>query len=119
MAKMISQFATVVLKQKPDSKVTCKYPDIGKESKEMQAYIKISCQLHMMGRESDGKKIKKHFDPNDYVDRAQFGTILSRMLRDGKYNTKDSIGWYKLHLQALKKKSIMTKIDQPFIDELR
>jgi hypothetical protein len=44
------------------------------------------------------------------VDRAQFGTILSRALGNA-----DESGpfYYSKHLEALKAKGIMTKIDNP------
>lgn len=49
------------------------------ESEEMQEYAILSCQLGLMGQ-----NITK-FRPNDIVTRAEFGTILSRMLRGDKY----------------------------------
>jgi hypothetical protein len=39
-----------------------------------------------MGLENDGLTPKKNFDPNQEVNRAQFGTILSRLLRTNKYD---------------------------------
>jgi len=70
-----------------------------------------------MGFESDGITVKKHFDPMDQVDRAQFGTILSRLLRAGKYNGGNP--YYAKHLNALKNAGIMTKIATPLQKEIR
>jgi len=53
-----------------------------------------------MGYESDGIRTKKDFDPNGIVDRAQFGTILSRLLRGNKNNGGDP--YYQKHLDTLK-----------------
>jgi hypothetical protein len=33
-----------------------------------------------MGLHSDGIQVKDNFDPNDQVTRAEFGTVLSRLL---------------------------------------
>jgi hypothetical protein len=72
-----------------------------------------------MGRESDGKKTKKNFDPNDFVSRAEFGTVLSRLIFDGKYNTGNARARYVDHLQNMKKISIINDISKPAMKELR
>ena len=71
-----------------------------------------------MWQESDWVTPAKSFNPNDYVTRAQFGTVLSRLLFGDVYNIKDESKvymnawfWYKDHLEALKRYWIMTKID--------
>ncbi|MEI6117850.1 MAG: hypothetical protein WCP92_00935 [bacterium] len=53
------------------------------------------------------------------VTRAQFGTVLSRTLYKDAYNTSTATTWYQRHLEALKEKGIMTKIDNPTIEEIR
>jgi hypothetical protein len=70
-----------------------------------------------MGLESDGVSVKNTFDPNQEVDRAQFGTILSRLIRGNKNN--DVEVYYQKHLKALKKEGIMNKIETPNIKEMR
>lgn len=57
------------------------------------------------------------FDPNGVVTRAQFGTVLSRALREHMFDGADP--YYKDHLQALKDMGIMTKIDTPSANEIR
>jgi hypothetical protein len=54
-----------------------------------------------MGREADGSKTKKTFDSGESMTRAQFGTILSRLLYGDRYNTKDFKKRYQKHLEAL------------------
>jgi hypothetical protein len=61
--------------------------------------------------------LRKTFDPNQTVDRAQFGTILSRLLRGNENN--GGTPYHQQHLAALKKSGIMTKIDTPNQKELR
>ncbi|MEI6673192.1 MAG: hypothetical protein WCL02_08000 [bacterium] len=74
LAKMMTMFTIQVMGIFPDThKVGCdKFTDIENQSDEMKFYIKTSCQLDLMGLEPNGKTPKKVFDPNDYVDRAQF-----------------------------------------------
>ncbi len=48
------------------------FDDVADLNEEMKFYTKTACQLDLMGLESDGKTPKKSFDPEDYVDRAQF-----------------------------------------------
>ena len=79
MAKMISNFAVNMLGMKPDTSKSCVFTDIYKESNEMQFYIKLACQLGLMGLNVDGT-INATFHPTDTVTRAQFGTVLSRMI---------------------------------------
>ena len=79
---MITQFAVKILNMKPDTALTCSFPDIQNETAEMRFYIKIACQLGLMGFKSDGKSLKEKFNPNNIVTRNQFGTVLSRVLYD-------------------------------------
>jgi hypothetical protein len=69
---------------------------------EEKAYVKLGCQLEIMGMESDGITPMKNFMPERIVNRAQFGTTLSRLIFGRKYNGTDPY-WYSKHLWALKK----------------
>jgi hypothetical protein len=53
---------------------------MGNQSEEMQLYAKLSCQLGLMGQNVET------FKPNDIVTRAEFGTVLSRILRGNENN---------------------------------
>ena len=116
LAKMITQFAVKVMKMKPDITKTCSFSDIWNETAEIQLYIKTACQLGLMGYDDNGKQ-SETFNPFGIVDRAQFGTILSRVLRGTKYNWGDP--YYVKHLNALKADWIMTNISQPLVSEIR
>jgi hypothetical protein len=87
----------------------------------MKFFMKTACQLDLMWLEPDGKTPKKKFDPNQYVDRAQFGTILSRLVYGDQYNVYDweTFKRYEKHLRALYEDSIIKKIDTPFMRERR
>ena len=111
MAKMISNFAITLGGFTPDTIKQCAFDDVANQSAEMRFYIRISCQLELIGINMTS------FDPNGEVTRAQFGTILSRLIRGSIYN--DGIPYYTSHLNALKLAGIMTQISNPSMKELR
>ena len=57
------------------------------------------------------------FDPNSEVTRAQFGTVLSRLIWGTTYN--NTTPYYLSHLNALKNAGIMTIISDPSMEEIR
>ena len=65
----------------------------------------------------------QNFKPNKLLDRAEFGTIVSRLLRWDKYNKPNATSinkYYTEHLDEVKKENLITKIDNPeAIKELR
>lgn len=123
LAKMMTMFTIQIIGIYPDThKVGCDvFADSGHLSDEMKFFTKTSCQLNLMGLEPDGQTPKKLFDPEWLVNRAQFGTILSRLIYGDKYNvyTGETYTWYEKHLRALYEDSIMTKIQDPFMLEKR
>jgi len=113
-----------VLKRTPDTSMNCNFTDIGKETKELQIAMRESCQLYAMGMKSDGLIPKTTFEPNDFVTRAQFGTILSRILFWWQYNLSEKeilerVPYYQKHLAALKSYNIMTKISNTQMLEIK
>ncbi len=111
MAKMISTFAIKLGWLTPNTKTPCNFSDINTQSTEMKVYIKLSCQLGLMGIGTT------KFNPADEITRAQFGTILSRLIWRTKYDGGSP--YYTLHLNALKRAEIMTQISTPTMKELR
>ena len=116
LAKMISNFAINIGGRTPDTSLDCDFVDVSHQSEELQWYITLACQLGIMGINTDGTP-NTQFNPNDVVDRAQFGTILSRVIWWAVYN--DGNPWYSLHLNALQTANIMTLISQPYKGEIR
>ena len=112
LAKMIAQYAVNVLKKDVKNTSNCVFLDVPKD-KDLLSYVNTVCQLWLMG-----KNTGQLFDPGAIVTRAQFWTILSRLLR---WSTFDGVGdaRYKSHLMALQKQWIMTKIDIPTMHEKR
>jgi hypothetical protein len=70
----------------------------------------LACQLNIMGINPDTTPIND-FMPKKEVSRAEFGTVLSRLLYGEKYNLGET--YYSEHLKALKNNGIMTQIDTP------
>ncbi len=95
------------------------FNDISGESLQTKEYIKKACRYGLMGLHSDGIVPKDQFNPYQEVTRAEFGTVLSRFIWKWDYNTEDATLYYSKHLDNLKKIGIMTKIDVPFMKELR
>lgn len=84
-AKIASEFAIKALHLKPDETRICEFDDIENEIDELQYYMKISCQLGIMGLDYYGNP-DTIFNPNHFVTRDQFVTILSRLLFRWQYN---------------------------------
>lgn len=119
LAKMLSQYAVQQLGLTPDTDKDCSaFADsITSQSKEIRNYMIMSCQLNIMGINPDTTALND-FRPNDTVTRAEFGTVMSRILWGSKYEVKDGSEWYAGHLQALKNTKII-KDTSPATLELR
>lgn len=117
LAKFLSVFAVKVLDMKPDTTRVCEFADMSKESFEMQWFARMACQLGIMGLKQDGTP-DTVFNPNQIVNRAIFGTALSRLIYRWENNSTTGI-WYQKHLNALQKDEIMTQINNPMAEEMR
>jgi hypothetical protein len=117
LAKMMAIFAMNVLKKQPDTTKKCEFTDIAGFDQESQKYIKLACQLGIMGVDANKNPLKT-FNPEASVTRAVFGTTLSRTMRWTKYN-QDTNDRYQKHLETLQIKKIMKQIDKPQNRELR
>ena len=112
LAKMISNYAINILWQQRDVNKVCKFDDVSDNlNSQYDNWITYACQLWLMG--SDIEK----FRPNDWVTRAEFGTVLSRTLRWAKNEWWSP--YYENHLKALKSEWIMNNISSPNSNEIR
>ena len=111
MAKMVTNFAVNVLWREIPSEIPaeCSWWDTDWESEEIKDYAEKSCALWVMWI------YVEDFLPNKYVDRAEFWTILSRVIWWDKYNVIDTNNrpYYVEHLKNLSEIGIMTQIDNP------
>ena len=109
LAKMVVNYATNVLWQEIPDKIPsyCRWNDrrTDRESEEIKDYAVKSCALGLMWLDMD------KFLPNMEVTRAQFWTIMSRLLWWKKYAWWTP--YYRKHLNALKENNIMTQIENP------
>ena len=109
LAKMVVNYAINVLWQELPEKIPsyCRWNDNKKdwESEEIKDYAVKSCALWLMWLDMP------KFLPNLEVTRAQFGTIMSRLLWWKKYAWWTP--YYRKHLNALKENNIMTQIENP------
>jgi hypothetical protein len=93
---------------------------VNKMDSEEKQYVEQACSLQIMWRKNDKKSLIEYFNPHKPVTRAEFGTVLSRLLYGDTHNWDLSPEWwYKNHLLALQKNNIMKKIDTPLGNEIR
>ena len=92
-SKIISQFATKIMKQDINTNNKCDFSDLYDiDSKELQSFIIKSCQLGIMWVNGTNDE-KIAFRPNDNVTRGEYVTVLSRMMYGMKYELpKNQVG---------------------------
>jgi hypothetical protein len=123
LAKMVVNYVVNVLWREMPTQIPshCKWNDDSslRESKEIRDYAEKACTLWIMWIRMKENK----FRPKDVVTRAEFGTVLSRILWWDKYDVKNatkSNPYYVKHLNALKENGIMAQIQHPTeVKELR
>ena len=115
MAKMMVQYAKSMGKT-ADTSVKVNFSDIAGQSTELQGYIEEAAQMGLMGLNSDGSVATK-FNPTGVVTRAQFGTVLDRVINGDANNGSEP--YYAAHLSALKAAGVMTNISTPNANEVR
>ena len=114
MAKMIVNFSKNILNKtqiRVNDEADCKFEDEKDITKELVSSVKEACELWLMGQ-----WVKK-FEPKETLSKAQFWTILSRVLWWDTYDWWTP--YYLKHLNALKEAWIMNNIDNPEEKEVR
>ncbi len=106
-AKMMANYAINVLGKTPDNSKACDFSDMTDQSNEMKLYAETACKLGLMGLETDGVTPATEFNPNDYLDKAQFATILSRLLYN-EANNGNTECRYCDHVAALQDAGVIT-----------
>ncbi len=113
MAELVVRFTENVLGRKvPPIPSYCKWWDPERDwwKPNAKMYAEKSCALWVMWIRM------QNFLPNKILDRAEFWTILSRLLWWDKYDVVDATAtklYYTRHLWALNREWIMTQIDNP------
>ena len=112
LAKMISNYAINILWEQPNKTWDCLFKDVSSElNNKYNNWITNACKLWIMWQNI------KNFRPNDPVSRAEFWTVLSRVLRWNKNEWWNN--YYENHLKALKHEWIMNNISAPTNKEMR
>jgi len=121
LAKMVSNFARRVLSVSYVFDATCTsdvFVDTKDRSDEQRDYVEQACSLHLMGRRNDTGWIIEQFRANDVVTRAEFATVISRLLYGEKNNGTAWEDRYKQHITALYDNGFLKDITAPFVDEV-
>ena len=105
MSKMIAVFVMNTLWGTIDASRQCSFSDTKDLDPVLELSVQMACKLWVMWQWIT------EFKPNDSMTRAQFWTILSRLLRWSKNDGGDP--YYVNHLNALKKVGIMKKVSYP------
>lgn len=106
LAKIMSVYAMKEYHLKPLRAAAVNYKDVNTDLGDLADYIQLAYQLQIMGINADGTPIQA-FEPHKLVSRAEFATVLSRVIWGNKHNVSGD-DRYSAHLQALKKYEIIT-----------
>ena len=106
LAKIMSVYVMKEYHLKPFKAGAVNYKDVNADLGDLADYIQLAYQLQIMGINADGTPIEA-FEPHKLVSRAEFATVLSRVIWGNKHNISGDYR-YSAHLQALKKYKIIT-----------
>ena len=106
LAKIMSAYAMKEYHLKPLITGAANYKDVNADLGDLADYIQLAYQLQIMGINADGTPIQA-FEPHKLVSRAEFATVLSRVIWGNKHNISGD-DRYSEHLQALKKYRVIT-----------
>lgn len=119
LAKILSVFAQKFLDKKVvENKVGCEFADKAEAAGDLANYMKLSCELEIMGLHADGKTPLVNFMPNKFVSRAELATVFSRVLNGNKYDNNDGNAYWTKHMEALKEAGILS-VTTPTIHDTR
>jgi len=110
LSKMIRNYAINVFWKTMDTTKPCLFSD-SNINPDLVQFVTESCQLWLMGQWITS------FKPKDFVTRAEFWTVLSRILWWNKYEWW--LTYYENHLKALRSVWIMNNISSPIERETR
>ena len=105
-AKMISNYAINALGKQPDESRECTFDDMINGDEEYKKYAKLACQLGVMGINNVTNQVNTNFNPDEAVTKAQFATILSRLLYGSLYNGDDENRYVK-HVDKLHEEGVI------------
>lgn len=118
MAKIISIFDISYFDSLPNKNKDCSAfsKSIEWYSQDMQNYMITSCQLERMWIHSTTYEPLQDFMPSKSVSRAEFWTVLSRILWWRSYEAGENSKYYVEHLNQLKEIWVLTNIDPNLVE---
>ncbi len=101
LAKMMVNYKVTLIGGEPQhSPEECRFQD-GKIWGDLENYIMSACIFWIMGQDGNGG-VNPYFEPHKTVSRAEFATVLSRVLFGDTFNqTEENKPYYEKHLEAL------------------
>lgn len=104
LAKIVSVFAKDILWKEDILEESGNFMDVDKSLWDLEEYVHQAYRLQIMWTWAEGET--DYFYPNAYVTRAEFATVLSRLLFWDRFN-QEGENWYAQHLYVLKKSKLL------------
>jgi hypothetical protein len=115
LAKMMVEFMSWTLQREPIITWEAKYKDVNaKKLWDLAWYIELAYQYQIMWINADWTPIED-FNPNKNVTRAEFATVLSRVLYGSTYNQSWK-NYYEKHIEALEKANILSSTNPDLVE---
>lgn len=115
LAKMMVEFTSWVLGKEPVVTDKVDYSDVDPQKLwDLAWYIQLAYQYQIMWINQDWSPIE-NFNPSKTVTRAEFATVLSRVLYGDTYNQTWRY-YYEKHIDALKNANILSNTDHTLIE---
>lgn len=115
LAKMMVVFMSWVLEKEPVITGDVDYRDVDSQKLgDLAWYIQLAYQYQIMWINADGTPIED-FNPEKNVTRAEFATVLSRVLFGDTYNQAGK-NYYEKHIEALEKANILSNTNPDLVE---
>lgn len=115
LAKMMVEFMSWTLQKQPVITWGVNYRDVNsKKLWDLAWYIQLAYQYQIMGINADWTPIED-FNPDKTVTRAEFATVLSRVLYGSRYN-QSGVNYYEKHIEALNKANILSNTNPNLVE---
>ena len=115
LAKMMVEYMSWTLQKEPIITWEVNYTDVDtKKLWDLAWYIQLAYQYQIMWINADWTPIED-FNPNKTVTRAEFSTVLSRVLFGNIYNQNWS-NYYEKHIDALAKANIISNTNPNLLE---
>ena len=115
LAKMMVAFMSWTLGKETTTTWEVNYKDVDSEKLwDLAWYIELAYQYQIMWINADWTPIED-FNPNKTVTRAEFATVLSRVLYGNTYN-QSGTNYYEKHIEALEKADILSNTNLDLVE---